>query len=134
MKRTGIEVAGWLLIAFGLAALVLPGPGLLALVAGLALLSLRYRWAERFLHPVKAKAFEAAAKGVQTGPRIGASITGALAIMTVGVTWGVGPGIPRWWPFDDEFWLPGGWGTGAGLILSGLIALGLIVYSCRRFR
>jgi hypothetical protein len=31
-------------------------------------------------------------------------------------------------------WLPGGWGTGASLILSGLIAMTLIVYSYRNFR
>jgi hypothetical protein len=29
---------------------------------------------------------------------------------------------------------PGGWGTGSSLILSGLIALGLVIYSYREFR
>ncbi|GAA3676344.1 hypothetical protein GCM10023081_13290 [Arthrobacter ginkgonis] len=49
------EATGWLLVAAGLAALVLPGPGLLFLVAGLAVLSLRYPSAKRILVPVKAK-------------------------------------------------------------------------------
>jgi hypothetical protein len=41
-KRRAIEAVGWLLFAAGLAALVLPGPGLLFLVAGLALALLIY--------------------------------------------------------------------------------------------
>ncbi|WP_104160041.1 PGPGW domain-containing protein [Arthrobacter sp. ZGTC212] len=134
VRRTGIEVAGWLLIAFGLVALVLPGPGLLGLVGGLAVLSLRYRWANRLLRPVKAKAFKAAEQGVQTWLRISASITGALLVMATGVVWGVWARPPRWWPYSQSLWLPGGWGTGTGLILSGLIALALIAYSYRRFR
>jgi uncharacterized protein (TIGR02611 family) len=134
LRRTGIEIVGWTLIVLGLAALILPGPGLLALVAGLAVLSLRYRWASRFLRPVKAKAFETAEKGVQTWPRISASIIGAMSIMAVGVVWGVWARAPGWWPYSDALWLPGGWGTGTGLIISGLIALSLIIYSCRKFR
>ncbi|MDK1360714.1 PGPGW domain-containing protein [Arthrobacter sp. zg-Y1219] len=134
LRRVGIEVAGWALIVLGLAALVLPGPGLLAIVAGLALLSLRYRWANRFLRPVKAKAFEAAEKGVQTWPRIGFSASGAVSVMAAGILWGAWGKTPPWWPYGDALWLPGGWGTGTGLIISGLIALGLIVYSCRKFR
>lgn len=134
VRRTGIEVVGWVLIALGLAALILPGPGLLALVAGLAVLSLRYRWASRFLRPVRAKAFETAEKGVETWPRISASIFGALSLMAVGIVWGVWARTPDWWPYSDALWLPGGWGTGTGLIISGLIALCMIVYSYRKFR
>ena len=134
IRRTGIEVAGWTLIVLGLAALVLPGPGLLALVAGLAVLSLRYQWAQRFLRPVKAKAFQTAATGVQTWPRICASVTAALAVLAAGIVWGLWARAPHWWPYGDKLWLPGGWGTGTGLIISSLIALGLIGYSFRRFR
>jgi UPF0716 family protein affecting phage T7 exclusion len=39
-------VIGWLLIAAGLVMLVTPGPGLVALLAGLAILARHYRWAE----------------------------------------------------------------------------------------
>lgn len=134
VRRAGIEIAGWLLVTLGLAALVLPGPGLLGLAAGLAILSLRYQWAHRLLHPVKAKAFEAAEKGVRTWPRIWASVTGALSIMAAGIVWGMWARAPHWWPYSDTLWLPGGWGTGTSLIISGLLALGLIVYSCRKFR
>ena len=37
-RRLVLEIIGWLLVVVGIAALVLPGPGLLAIVAGLALL------------------------------------------------------------------------------------------------
>ena len=135
LRRIGVEVVGWTLVVLGLLALVLPGPGLLGLAAGLAVLSLRYQWAHRLLHPVKAKAFEAAAQAVQTWPRIIASTISALALLAAGIGWGFfSRSIPDWWPYSDKLWLPGGWGTGAGLILSSLVALGLIAYSLRKFR
>ncbi len=134
VRRTGIEVLGWTLVLLGIAALVLPGPGLLALVAGLAILSQRYEWAERRLHPVKVRAFKAAAEGVQTWPRIAASCLMGLLVIAVGTVWGLGPPAPGWWPVAERWWLPGGWGTGSSLIVSGLVALALIVYSIRKFR
>lgn len=131
-RRWGVDVLGWVLVAAGIAALVLPGPGLLTLVAGLAVLSQEYEWAERRLEPVKKKAFEAAAFGVQTWPRIGVSALGAFCLMALGVVWGVGLRIPTWWILGPA--LPfAGWGTGSTLALSGLIALGLLLYSIRRF-
>jgi Putative transmembrane protein (PGPGW) len=133
LKRRAIEVAGWLLVAAGVAALVLPGPGLLCLVAGLALLALRYTWAKRLLQPVKAKAFLLASRGVQHWPGILASVLGGLALVGVGIVWGVGTVVPGWWPVADRWWLPGGWGTGVTLTASGGLALGMIVYSFHRF-
>lgn len=133
VKRRAIEVAGWLLLIAGVAALVLPGPGLLCLAAGLALLALRYEWAKRLLLPVKAKALLLASQGAQTWPRIVSSILGGLVLVAVGIVWGMGTPTPGWWPVAGRWWLLGGWGTGVTLIASGGIALGMIVYSFRRF-
>lgn len=133
-KRVALEVLGWVLVVGGILALFLPGPGLLALFAGLALLSQQYEWAERRLEPVKVRALKTAAEGVETWPRIVASVAGALALVAIGVVWGVGVPVPSWWPVRDSWWLLGGWGTGATLILSGLIALALVVYSFKNFR
>ncbi len=47
--KVGVTVAGPLVILAGVAMLVLPGPGLVAIAAGLALLALEYRWARRSL-------------------------------------------------------------------------------------
>lgn len=40
-------IVGYALVAAGLVMLVTPGPGVLAIVAGLAVLARHYRWAER---------------------------------------------------------------------------------------
>lgn len=127
-------VVGWLLVLIGLAALVLPGPGLLALVAGLAVLAQQYEWARRWLQPVKRKAFAAAAQGVKSTRNIALSFTGALVLVVFGVLWGIHPAVPGWWSLEDRWWLPGGWSVGSGLIVSGLLAAVFIVYSIRRFR
>lgn len=133
-RRVVLEVLGWALILVGIAALVLPGPGLLALVAGLVILSQQYEWAERRLEPVKEKAFRVAEDGVRTWPRIIMSSAGALALMAVGVVWGLQSSAPSWWPLGDAWWLPGGWGTGSSLIVSAIVAFAMIGYSFRRFR
>ncbi|AIY15977.1 hypothetical protein GUY44_10745 [Pimelobacter simplex] len=132
-KRLLLEVLGWLLLVAGVAALVLPGPGLLLMAAGLAVLSQQYTWAERLLDPVLLRALRAAAEGVETWPRVIMSTIGALAIGAFGVVWLVDPDMPNWWPIAERWWLPGGVWTGITLLLSCVIALVLIVYSFRRF-
>jgi hypothetical protein len=133
-KRILLEGAGWLLVAAGIAAIVLPGPGLLLLFAGLAVLSQQYTWAERRVEPVRRKALQTAADSVQTWPRIVLSVVFALALVGVGVFWGLRPPAPDPWPLDDKWWLLGGWGTGATLIFSGIVALAMVVYSFVNFR
>ncbi|MFT4011602.1 MAG: PGPGW domain-containing protein [Nocardioidaceae bacterium] len=133
-KRLALEILGWLLVAAGLAALVLPGPGLLLLAAGLWVHSHNYEWADNLLDPVKRAAYRTAAESVRSWWRILLSSLGALCLIAVGIVWGIHPHTPRWWPVADKWWLLGGWGTGAVLIASGFVALGLIVWSYRQFR
>ncbi len=132
--RFGIELLGWTLVILGIAALVLPGPGLLMVVGGLAVLARQYDWAHRRLSPLKARAFHAAATGVKTRLRIALSCCVALVVMGFGVLWTLQVPVPEWWPLEDKWWLFGGSATGVSLILSSFIALTLIVYSVRRFR
>lgn len=133
-RRIAFEALGWVLLVAGAFALILPGPGLLGVFAGLAILSQQYEWAERRVRPIEVMALKSAAQSVQTWPRILASVAGALAIAAVGVVWGISPDAPEAWPIDDKWWLVGGWGTGGTLIASSLMALATIVYSFRRFR
>ena len=133
-KRVVLEVVGWVLVVAGIAALVLPGPGLLMLAAGLVVLSQEYEWAERRVEPIKNKALRGAAEGVETTFRIALSTLFALVLIACGVVWIVGPEMPDWWSLPDWTWLPGGPATGVTQVFSGLIAIGLIVYSYRRFR
>lgn len=132
-KRVALEVAGWALVVGGVAALVLPGPGLLMLFGGLAILSQQYEWAERRLDPIKYRALKGAAEGVATWPRIVLSVAGGLVLIACGILWIWSPPAPGWWSVSDGWWLPGGVATAITQIGSGLIALGLIVYSYRRF-
>ena len=44
-KRVTLEVVGWTLVVAGIVALVAPGPGLLMVFGGLAILSQQYDWA-----------------------------------------------------------------------------------------
>jgi uncharacterized protein (TIGR02611 family) len=134
VKRLALETLGWILVVAGIAALVLPGPGLLALFAGLALLSQQYEWAERRVEPVKRAALKAAADGVATVPRIAFSAFACLVLFAMGVLWWVHPPAPDWWPLDERWWLIGGWATGLTIDLSAVFALVLLVYSYRNFR
>ena len=58
-KRMAIFVVGMVLVAGGLAMLVLPGPGLLVIIAGLAVLATEFAWAERLLDRAKEQATKA---------------------------------------------------------------------------
>lgn len=132
-KRIVLETLGWVLLLLGVAAIFLPGPGLLGIFAGLALLSQQYDWAERRVDPVRVRALLGAADGVETWPRVIASCLGAVALAGFGVLWILKPPAPDWWPFAESWWLPGGVWTGVTQIVSAGIAIALIVYSYRRF-
>ena len=47
--RVAFAVAGFAVVLGGIALLVLPGPGLLVIAIGLAMLALEFAWAERAL-------------------------------------------------------------------------------------
>lgn len=125
---------GWVLVVAGLAALVLPGPGLLALFAGLAILSRHYEWARKRVAPIKTAAILTAAQGVKDWWRMILTGLGIAALLAAGALWLWGPAEPEWWPLGEFWWLPGGWATGVALVVSGLVALALTVYSFRHYR
>ncbi len=51
--RIARVAGGWVVLAVGAALLVLPGPGLLVVAGGLALLAGEYDWAANLLHSVR---------------------------------------------------------------------------------
>ncbi|WP_323793201.1 PGPGW domain-containing protein [Nocardioides sp.] len=132
-KRVGLEAVGWTLLVAGIAALVLPGPGLLMIFAAMAVLSQQYEWAERRLAPIKYRALKAAAESVASISRIVASVVGVVLLFAAGALWIANPPVPDWWSFSDALWLPGGIATATTQIVSGFIAIGLLIYSYRRF-
>jgi len=132
-KRVLLEVVGWALVLLGVAAIPLPGPGFLILAAGLFVLSQQYEWAERRVDPILDKALLGAATGVESLWKVGMSVLFALGLIGCGVLWIASPPPPDWWGFRDSWWLPGGAVTGISQVASGVIALGLIAWSYRRY-
>jgi uncharacterized protein (TIGR02611 family) len=132
MRKTGVTILGWVLLIVGLAAIPLPGPGVLITVAGLVVLSQEYEWAERRVEPVKKRAIEGAKSGVSSYPRIALSAVSACVVIGVGLWWSSDPDIPEIGPIGPDLPL-GGWATGSGIVLSGLVALALLVYSIKRW-
>lgn len=133
-KELLLQIVGWTLTLVGLLALVAPGPGLLLLFAGVAVLSQRYHWARRLVEPLRMYAMKGAADGVRTWFRIAVSLVCALGLIAAGVLWIWHPPAPAWWPFGSFWWLPGGDAAGITQIVSGLIAGGLIGWAIRNYR
>lgn len=61
-KRVAIFVAGMAVVVAGIVMLVLPGPGLLVIVAGLSILAIEFAWAQRLRDQAKDRAAAAATK------------------------------------------------------------------------
>lgn len=123
MKRIGAALAGGLLVVAGLAMLVLPGPGLLVVLAGLLVLSSEFPAVERLVEPVRSRAMQAAEQSVATPVRLAGSTVFGCALVAAGAVWIYDPGVPL-----------GGASVGTGLIISGLAVLALLVYSYRQVR
>lgn len=136
-RRTGSEVLGWFLVVAGVILIPFPGPGTLVLVAGMALLSRHYVWAQRLLDPLERRAVEAARFGVATWPRIFVSLLGVVWLVALGTLWWIAPEIPEFEVLGVGFGpeLPAaGWVTAVGLWTSAAAALGLLVYSIVKWR
>jgi uncharacterized protein (TIGR02611 family) len=57
-KRLIKIASGFAILIAGLVMLVIPGPGLVTIVLGLALLATEFHWAKRLLHRLKEKGIQ----------------------------------------------------------------------------
>ncbi|MFB6549971.1 PGPGW domain-containing protein [Streptomyces sp. NPDC056405] len=121
IRRAALGALGAVLVVIGIALLVLPGPGLLLVFAGVVLLSRAVPALDRFVAPVRGQAMRAAEESVSSPWRIAGSVLVGLFLVGSGVVWGLVPQVPY-----------SGWATGVSLIISGFILLGLLVWSHRR--
>ena len=121
IRRTALGVLGAVLLLIGVALLVLPGPGLLLVFAGVVLLARAVPALDRFVAPVRVRAMRAAEESVASGWRIAGSVLVGLFLLAAGVAWGLVPELPY-----------SGWATGASLIISGFVLFALLVWSHRR--
>jgi tellurite resistance protein TerC len=58
-KKLVVAVIGGTVLLFGICLIFLPGPAVLVIPAGLAILATEFVWARRWLHKVKAMAAKA---------------------------------------------------------------------------
>ncbi|TDV44837.1 PGPGW domain-containing protein [Actinophytocola oryzae] len=123
VKRISIAVAGGVVLLVGVALLVLPGPGLLLVLAGLLILASEFPKLEQYVDPVRDRAMKAAEDSVSSPLRIAGSVLCGLALLAAGVLWGLR--VFSWLP------LPG-WSTGSSLILSGIVLFALLGWSYKK--
>ncbi|MFC8102994.1 PGPGW domain-containing protein [Streptomyces sp. NPDC057363] len=121
IRRAVLGTLGAALVVLGVALLVLPGPGLLLVFAGMVLLARAVPALDRFVAPVRRQAMRAAEESVSSPWRIAGSVLAGLLLIGAGFAWGLLPQVPF-----------SGWGTGASLIISGVILFALLVWSHRR--
>jgi hypothetical protein len=122
-KRMAVLVAGGAVLVVGVVLLVLPGPGLLLVPAGLIILATEFPAVEMYVDPVRDRAMTAAEESVSSPPWITGSVPAGLALIGAGVVRGLVAALPL-----------GGWATGSSLVLSGVVLLALLVHSYRRAR
>jgi tellurite resistance protein TerC len=53
LRRIAVAFVGGIVVAVGVAMLVLPGPAVLVIPAGLAILATEFHWARRLLHRIR---------------------------------------------------------------------------------
>jgi uncharacterized protein (TIGR02611 family) len=91
--RALIVLAGFALLALGSALMVLPGPGIPVVAAGLGLLSLEFAWARRLRDWLLARAARVApARRSHRIALVVGSAAAAIAGLVVATMWGV-PGL-----------------------------------------
>ena len=118
-KRLLVLALGVAIVGAGLAMLVLPGPGVLIIIVGLAVLATEFMWAERALDRATSEAATAA-------NRVAASRRGRLALMASGLGMITGGALVA--ATVDSYRV-----IGISLAAAGLIGLGTLLPSVQRW-
>lgn len=122
VRRSIVTIVGLLIVLGGIALMVLPGPGILLVVVGLAVLATEYAWARDLLGTAKEKAVKAQEEAVASPWRTGATVLFAVGMIAVGVAMLLVDDV-RWPVYDgllDSFWKPL---TGGIVIVTSVILL-----------
>jgi uncharacterized protein (TIGR02611 family) len=86
-KRIAVTIAGFTVLLAGIVMMVTPGPGILAIFAGLAILATEYAWAEHALDKAKKRAGQAAKAATASPLRITLAIGATLAGIGAVILW-----------------------------------------------
>lgn len=131
MKKVVVSLVGFALIAAGVALLVLPGPGIIVVVAGLGVLATQYDWARGLFTKGKEKAAEAQHEAVQSVPRIVLTVGTACVTTALGVAMILVDDVawPIWDSVGDALWTPV---TGGVLIGTAVLVIVTTTIAWRR--
>lgn len=107
--RIGVFTVGLTVLVGGLIMMVAPGPGILGIIVGLAILATEFAWAQRALHHAKQAAEKAKEKaldpktkrrnlilGTVGGVLIGAAVIAFLVVYSFKLPWN----IQDWTPWN----------------------------------
>lgn len=86
-KRIAVTIAGFTVLLAGIVMMVTPGPGILAIFAGLAILATEYAWAEHALDKAKKRAGQAVKAATASPLRIALAIGATLAGIGAVILW-----------------------------------------------
>ncbi len=84
-KRFAVTILGGGLLLLGAAMMVLPGPGILVIVAGLAVLATEYVWAQRMLKTAKAQAEKVQEAAVASPVRTAGTFVFGVGLLALGL-------------------------------------------------
>ena len=84
-KRIAVTVVGVLVLAAGIVMMVTPGPGVIAILAGLAILATEWAWAERALDKAKERTGDALKIATASPVRIVLSVALTLGAIAGGI-------------------------------------------------
>lgn len=94
LRKVVIAAVGAVLVLLGLAMLVLPGPGFLAIAAGLAVLATEYVWAHRLLAMSRDRAMRIQKQTVASPLRTAGTLAFGLVLIGCGVALAVVDDLP----------------------------------------
>jgi len=112
VRRVVVTLVGAAVVVVGLALMPLPGPGLLIVAVGLAILATEYAWARRLLDRTRDKARDAQRTAVASPLRTAGTVLCALGLVGLGVLAFLAPELPLASP-----------AAGVGLIIGGVVLL-----------
>jgi len=99
-KRFAVTILGVGLLGVGIALMVLPGPGILLIVAALAVLATEYVWAQRLLRRARVQATQAQQAAVASSWRTTGTVAFAIGMIGVGTAMVLVDDVR--WPVADD--------------------------------
>src|SRR3954447_9712198 len=122
-RRAGVTIVGLAIVAIGVVLLVLPGPGLVVVVAGLAVLATEYEWASRWLHRARMRAEQASAASTSNPVSTVLTFLCAFGLVAIGIALIVYEHLPL-----------ANLSSGVGVIIGGLALLVITTMTLRKSR